>query len=117
MIVYIILFIAGLIFLLKGAETVTEYASRIARNLGISELVIGITLVAMATSLPELAVSLLSAFTNAEIATGTIIGSNISNILLILGVSALLTPMVTGREFLKQEYAVLLFSVVLALFL
>lgn len=115
--IYLLLFTAGLVFLLKGAETVTEYASRIAKKLGVSELVIGITLVAMATSLPELAVSLLSAFTNAEIATGTIIGSNISNIFLILGASALLTPMVTGREFLKQEYAVLLFSIVLAVFL
>lgn len=115
--IYIILFIAGLAFLLKGADTVTEYASRIARKLGISELVIGITLVAMATSLPELAVSLLSVFANAGIATGTIIGSNISNILLILGVSALLSPMVTGKEFLKQEYAVLIFSIVLAFFL
>ncbi len=115
--IYPLFFILGLVFLLKGADTVTKYASRIARKLGISELIIGITLVAMATSLPELAVSLLSVFANAGIATGTIIGSNISNILLILGVSALLSPMVTGKEFLKQEYVVLIFSLVLAFFL
>lgn len=113
----IALFILGIVFLLKGADTVTEYASRIAKRLGVSELVIGITFVAMATSLPELAVSLISVFNSAEIATGTIIGSNISNILLILGVSALLIPMTAGREFLKQEYFVLLFSIVLAVLL
>lgn len=115
--IYLPLFIAGLVLLLKGADIVTEYASRIARGLGLSELVIGITLVAMATSLPELAVSIISAFTNAEIATGTIIGSNISNILLILGLSALVSPMAAGREFLKQEYIALIFSIAVAIFL
>lgn len=111
------IFVVGLVLLIKGADTVTEYASRVARGLGVSELTIGITLVAMATSLPELAVSVISTFTSVEIATGTIIGSNISNILLILGASALLSPMVTGKEFLKQEYVVLIFSIVLAVFL
>lgn len=115
--IYIPAFIIGFILLLKGADLVTEHASRVAKSLGISQLVIGITLVAMATSLPELAVSLISAFTNAGIATGTVIGSNISNILFILGISVLLYPMATGKEFLKQEYAVLLFSVVLAILL
>ncbi len=115
--IYALLFIAGLAFLIKGADIVTRYASGIARKLGASELVIGITLVAMATSLPELAVSVVSAFTNAGIATGTIIGSNISNILLILGASALLSPMAAGREFLRHEYAVLIFSVAVSIFL
>jgi cation:H+ antiporter len=115
---YLVLFVAGLILLIKGADWVSEYGSMLARALGVSELVIGITLVAIATSLPELAVSLVSAITQtAQIATGTIVGSNISNIGLIIGISALVAPLSTKRDFIREEYIMILFSVVAAIFL
>jgi len=115
---YIFLFIAGLVLLLKGADVITDYASRIARALGISEMVIGITLVAVATSLPELAVCVTSAFSGiAIIASGTIIGSNIANIGLVLGISALAAPFVLKAEFLRQGYIMLVFSFLFAFLL
>ena len=115
---YILTFALGLALLLKGAGVITDYASRIARALGISQIVIGITIVAIATSLPELAVCVTSAIGGvASIASGTIIGSNISNIALIVGLSALAAPFLTKREFLKQGYFMLGFTVLVALFL
>jgi len=114
----IIIFLAGLVLIIKGADWVTDYGSQLAKKLGVSELVIGLTLVAMATSLPELAVSLVSAISGvAQIATGTVIGSNISNIALILGVSALVYPLATGRKYLNQAFVTLGFSVLIAAFL
>lgn len=115
---FILLFLAGLALLIKGADLVSDHGSKLAKSWGVSELVIGITLVAVATSLPELAVSVISAITeSASIATGTIIGSNISNIGLIIGISALIFPLATKREFLRQEYAMIAFCVIGALFL
>ena len=112
------IFVAGLVLVIKGADWITEYGSLLAKRHGVSELVIGLTLVAMATSLPELSVSLLSVFSGvAQIATGTVIGSNISNITLILGLSALACPLATGKEFLKEGYVTLGFSVLIAIFL
>ena len=114
----VIIFAAGLVLIIKGADWVTEYGSRLAKRLGVSELVVGLTLVAMATSLPELAVSLVSVFSGvASIATGTVIGSNISNIALILGISALVCPLATGRRFLREGFATLGFSLLAAFFL
>ncbi len=115
---YLLLFAAGLALLIKGADWVSDYGSKIAKALGVSELVIGITLVAIATSLPELAVSVISAISQtATIATGTIIGSNISNIGLIIGISALVAPLTTRHAFVRQEYVMLIFSFAGALFL
>lgn len=111
----VLVFIAGLILIIKGADWVTDYGSKLAKKLGVSELVIGLTIVAMATSLPELAVSVVSALSGiATIATGTIIGSNISNIVLILGASALFYPLSTGQSFIKQGLATLGFSLIVA---
>jgi cation:H+ antiporter len=117
-IVFVLMFAAGLALMIKGADWITEYGSRLARKLGVSELVIGVTLVAMATSLPELAVSVISAISNAgQIATGTIVGSNIANIALILGLSALACPLVTDRAFLRQGLLTLCFSALVSLLL
>jgi len=114
----VLVFIAGLVLIIKGADWVTDYASRLAKKLGVSELVIGLTVVATATSLPELGVSLVSAFSGvSQIATGTIIGSNITNIALILGVSALAYPLATGRSFLRQGLATMGFSLLVAFLL
>lgn len=106
----IIFFSLGLIVLLKGASVFTENASKIAKNLGVSEIVIGLTLVAFTTSLPELAVSVFSVFREVPgLAMGNIIGSNIANIGLVLGLAALLTKGIpVQRSELKQGYIMLL---------
>ena len=88
-----ILIIAGLAGLIAGGKLVVDNAIQIAHTLGISEKIIGLTIVALGTSLPELATSAIAAFKKkADIAVGNIIGSNIFNIFLILGVSSIIRP-------------------------
>jgi len=88
------MFIVGFLFLLKGADYLVEGSSSIAKRLGISDLVIGLTVVAFGTSAPELLVNLVASLKgNTDIAIGNILGSNISNTLLILGISALISPL------------------------
>ena len=115
----ILLFALGLVILLKGAALFTENASRIAKSLGLSDIVIGLTLVAFTTSLPELSVSVLSVSRGVSgIAIGNIIGSNIANIGLVLGISAFLTSSIPGgKAELKQGYIMLAVTVVAALFI
>lgn len=85
--------IVGLVLLLGGGELFVESASKLARDVGLSERVVGLTMVAVGTSLPELAASVVAALRgHASIAIGNIIGSNIFNVLLILGASALARP-------------------------
>ena len=111
----ILIFVVSLAFLIKGADIITDYASKLAKMWGVSELVIGLTVVAIATSLPELAVSLISVLgTTGGIAVGTIIGSNIANIGLIIGISALATPLLVNRKFIKEGIVMLFFSIVTA---
>ena len=96
---YSIEFIIGFIFLIKGSDIFIDGAAGLAKKIGVSEHMIGLTLVAFATSLPELAVSSIASF-NKEggIAIGTVIGSNIANICLVLGVAALIMQLKTSRE-------------------
>jgi len=90
----ILLFVIGFALLVKGADLLVDGSSSIAKRLGVSDLVIGLTIVAFGTSTPELLVNLVASFKgNPEIAIGNIIGSNIANILLILGISALIYPL------------------------
>ncbi len=111
----ILIFIVSLGILIKGADIITNYASRLAKLWGISELVIGITIVAISTSLPELAVSLISVLGSlGGIAVGTIIGSNIANIGLIVGISALASPLLVTRKFIREGIVMLFFSIVTA---
>ncbi len=107
------LFVAGLLLLLKGASVFTENSSRIAKEMGVSDVVIGLTLVAFTTSLPELAVSVASVLTGSSgLAVGNVIGSNIANIGLVLGLSALLTPGIrSSKNELKQAYIMLLVTI------
>ncbi len=115
----VLLFFLGLIVLLKGAALFTGNASRIARSLGVSDIVIGLTLVAFTTSLPELSVSVMSVLRGASgIAIGNVIGSNIANIGLVLGVAALLTPDIPGgKAELKQGYIMLAVTLIAVLFI
>jgi len=109
----------GLVALMIGARFLVDGAVAIARDFDISEAFIGLTIVAVGTSLPELATSLIAAFRRqSEIAIGNIVGSNIFNILGILGVTALITPIPVASRFLSFDLpAMLAASVALALLL
>lgn len=104
MLVPLLLLALGLALLIKGADFLVDGASDIARRFYISELTIGLTIVAFGTSLPELTVNVFSSFSGAnDIAIGNIIGSNISNILLILGVCAILAPLTVQTSTVWKE--------------
>lgn len=96
--------IGGFILLIKGADWLVEGASSMARRIGISDLVIGLTVVSFGTSAPELIVNIFASFQgNADIAIGNIVGSNISNTLLILGATALVAPIAIKRSTVLKE--------------
>jgi cation:H+ antiporter len=98
------LFVAGLVFLIIGAEALVRGASRSAAVLGISPLVIGLTVVAFGTSSPELAVSVKAAVSDqSDIAVGNVVGSNIFNVLFILGLSALIAPLVVSKQLMRID--------------
>lgn len=117
MIIPIISFTAGIILVLTGADWLTKGASALARRFNISELVIGLTIVALGTSLPELVISTGSALKGSSgVALGNVIGSNIFNGMLILGITALITPIRFNKKMLTREVPFnLLASVVLLL--
>jgi cation:H+ antiporter len=114
----IFLLLAGFVLLIGGAELLVRGASQLATDLGISPLVIGPTVVAFGTSAPELAVSVLSAHSGqAGIALGNVVGSNICNVLLILGLSALVAPLVVARQVVRLEVPIMIgVSLLLLLF-
>jgi cation:H+ antiporter len=105
----ILLFAAGLALLVLGAELLVRGASTLARRFGIPPLVIGLTVVAMGTSAPEVAVSVRGALAGqADIALGNVVGSNIFNVLFILGLSALITPLVVSRKLVWLEVPIMI---------
>ena len=104
MILSVICFVAGLVLVILGADWLTKGASGLARRFNISELVIGLTIVALGTSLPELVISVSSAIKgNPGIAVGNVIGSNIFNGMLILGIAALITPIRFSPKMQSRE--------------
>ncbi|MEX0778480.1 MAG: calcium/sodium antiporter [Balneolales bacterium] len=104
----VLFFLAGLTFLIAGAEALVRGASRMAAVLGISPLVIGLTVVAFGTSSPELAVSIKSALSGEpNLAVGNVVGSNIFNVLFILGLSALITPLVVSKQLVRSDVPVM----------
>lgn len=110
-VINILIFLGGLVLLVKGADFFVLSSSRIARKFGISELVIGLTLVSVGTSVPELASSLAASFQQASgIVMGNILGSNIANIGLIASAAALLTSIRTEEIMLKRDGYIMLFS-------
>jgi cation:H+ antiporter len=114
----IALFLVGLVFLIVGAEALVRGASRMAVALGISPLVIGLTVVAFGTSSPELAVSVKSALSGqAAIALGNVIGSNIFNVLFILGISALIVPLVVSQQLVRLDVPLMIVLSLLVLVL
>lgn len=96
--------IVGFVFLVKGADWFVEGSASIAKKLGIPQLIIGLTIVAMGTSMPEAAVSITAALKqNAGITIGNVVGSNILNVFIILGVTALITNVTVQKSTLKYE--------------
>ena len=105
----IVLMTVGLGALVIGAELLVAGSSRIARRLGISPVVIGLTVVAFGTSAPELAVSTGAALRgDSDIALGNVVGSNIFNVLFILGVSALVRPLLVAPSFVRRDVPIML---------
>ena len=101
--------IGGFILLVFGAEVLVRGAARLASRFGISPLVIGLTVVAFGTSAPEMAVSTQSAFLGqGDIAIGNVIGSNIFNVLCILGISALITPLIVSRQLVRLDVPIMI---------
>ena len=109
-------FVIGIVLIIAGANYLTEGASALARRFGVSPLVVGLTIVAFGTSTPELIVSLLSALKgNSDIAMGNVVGSNIFNVLVIGGITALVAPITVTRSTVRREIPlVLLASLVLS---
>jgi cation:H+ antiporter len=100
----ILLFVVGLVFLILGAEALVRGSSRIATVFGISPLVIGLTVVAFGTSSPELAVSVKSVLSSqSNIAVGNVVGSNIFNVLFILGLSSLIVPLIVSQQLVRLD--------------
>ena len=104
MIIQILILLAGLLLILFGANYLVDGSSSIAKKFGLSEFVIGLTIVGIGTSTPEMVVSYLSAFQGkADMAIGNVVGSNIFNTMMILGVTALITPLTITRSALRRD--------------
>lgn len=107
----VVMFLLGLLLLVAGAELLVRGASRLAAGVGISPLVVGLTVVAFGTSAPEMAVSVQSALAGqagADIAIGNVVGSNIFNVLFILGLSAIITPLVVSQQLVRVDVPIMI---------
>lgn len=112
-----LLLIAGLVLLVFGADLLVKGAARLATSFGVPALVVGLTVVAFGTSAPELAVSVKSAWSGqAELAVANVVGSNILNILFILGLSAMISPLIISQQLIRQDVPIMIgISVVAAI--
>lgn len=118
MLISIFWLIFGLVLILVGASALTDGSSSVAARLGVSDLVIGLTVVAFGTSTPELVISLISALNgSAPLAIGNIIGSNIFNVLAIIGVTAIVAPIVIEKSVMTREMPVMVFAAAIMLLL
>jgi len=117
MVLEVVLFVVGLVLLYVGAESLVGGSSAIALELGVKPLVVGLTVVAFGTSSPELLVCLTAAIKHTSatdaISIGNIIGSNVANIALILGISSLIKPVQVTRQAVRREYPLMLAASVL----
>lgn len=103
--------IFGLVLILTGANALTDGASAIARKMGISDLIVGLTVVAFGTSAPELVISIMAALSgSAPMAIGNVVGSNIFNILVIIGVTAIVRPIIVERSVMSLEIPMVILS-------
>ncbi|MBU0901557.1 MULTISPECIES: calcium/sodium antiporter [Pseudomonas] len=101
--------IAGLVLLVAGAEVLVRGAAKLAAQFGIPPLIIGLTVVAFGTSAPETAVSVQAAFNSSgDLAIGNVIGSNIANVLLILGLTAVVAPLIVSRQLIRLDVPIMI---------
>jgi cation:H+ antiporter len=115
---FLLAIIGGFVFLVWGADRFVVGAAATARNLGVSPLIIGLTIVGFGTSAPEMLVSGVAAWQgNPGLAVGNAIGSNITNIALILGLTALITPLAVNSRMLKRELPILTVTMLAGLLL
>lgn len=106
-----IILVFGLALLVFGANVLVQGAARLAENLGVPTLIVGLTVVAFGTSAPELAVSVKAAYSNqAELAVANVVGSNIFNILLVLGLAALISPLTISSQLIRRDVPVMIFA-------
>ncbi len=118
MILNILFLIGGLILILVGANCLTDGSASVAKRWGISDLVIGLTIVALGTSSPELVVSIMSASSgNSGMAIGNVVGSNIFNILMIVGVVAIVRPIKVQKSIMSNEVPLVVLSSLALLFM
>lgn len=114
----LLLFILGLAFLILGAEILVRGASKMAAAVGIPQLIIGLTIVAFGTSAPEMATSIGGAISGqADIAVGNVVGSNIFNVLFILGLSAVIVPLCVSQQLIRFDVPLMIGLSVVLLFL
>ncbi len=114
----LLLFLAGLLALVAGAELLVRGASKLALSFGLSPLVVGLTIVAFGTSAPEMAVSAGAVLGGkTDLAIGNVVGSNIFNVLFILGLSALITPLLVNLQLIRQEVPIMIGASLLLLVL
>ena len=114
----VLFLVLGMVLLIKGADFFVDGSSRVAKALKIPALIIGLTLVSIGTSLPELSVSVNSALQNAsDMSFGNVVGSNIFNVLVVIGASALFTPMIVSKSIKKFDIPIVIgFYLLLTLF-
>ena len=113
----ILLLAVGFAFLVKGADFFVEGSSSIAKKLKVPPIIIGLTIVAMGTSLPETAVSVTASLVqNNELAVSNVVGSNIFNILMVLGISSAISPVALIRENIIDIVLLMVFSVMVWIF-
>lgn len=118
MFLQIILLIVGFVILIKGADVFVDGAASLAQNFKLSKMLIGLTIVAFGTSAPEFAVSVKSIISNnADMVLGNVIGSNILNILLIIGICALIKPVIVKNNTIKKEIPIVILMSTLLFFL
>ncbi|ACL24503.1 calcium/sodium antiporter [Chloroflexus aggregans] len=114
----VILFLVGVVLLVFGADLLVRGAASLAASMGVSSLIIGLTVVAVGTSSPEIAVSLQAAFQGqGAITLGNIVGSNIANVMLILGVAAMFGPLPVDRQIFRRDLPVMIGASLLTLLL
>lgn len=111
-----VMLVIGFVLLVWGADKFVEGASTLARKMGVSPLLVGLTIVAFGTSMPELAVSVTAALRGAnEIAVGNVVGSNMFNLLVVAGLSAVICPLVMDKMLLRRDWPLSIFAAVLLL--
>mgnify|MGYP002622922543 FL=1 len=118
MILSILFILVGVVFVIKGADIMTDGAVALAQRMNIPQMVIGLTIVALGTSMPELFVSFMSAIKGTpDLAVGNVVGSNIFNTFLIVGVAAMVAPMSILRSTVRKDIPIALVSSILLLML